>query len=876
MLTKRYATAQNLDGVIDLERLRSGSSTSLERDAAGFLQITYPSSDVHALVRSLSDRFNGGEQPGTILAHSAKGLGKSHALLLAYHLFSNPGTAREWARRLGYDWAPPDDTLLVVRKLTDQTLPNDALWLLVAEDLGVDWPTDRPPDLDTVRADLGDRHTVLILDELERGIGGIHDPARQNQNLAFLQMLSEEANRERRITLFAAVYDGNREPGSTLKRTPRIELRFRNADDRAGVVRHRLFSDADTYDRDAARTLVRSYVNTWKRFGVETQDGYVERMERAFPFLPDLIELIFERITESGGFQGTRSALGLLGAMLDAMDDGSALMSAAHCKVTNHACANRLQDLDPTGALINCAASNQRELSGEPFSEAVASAVLLASVVPGGDTKGLERDDLVRHVAAPGADPNQFHHGLDAFSRFGTNFHEREGRLFFDSEENEHAKVELEAAKLNDETARAEIMRVWQQDVFGETRQSVIFQDMDTTRQALEALDRTPPRYVLTPRRLSTPERHGLYAGMERRNQILLLEPRDSRVDHLHNPDMLALARGICAARQLAESSSGSERRSRFERIIRERAQEIARLVKSAGLVYVRIEEWAGKPDRTSLEEENLGSASRCEEVLTFLRTQIFPGSLFVEHLRARLGDFFGQRVDQIDRAYRNTLGFPVPLTVDMVSKAAVALAEDPARVAGLQHARGHYCGQHVNLSEPEIAAAVLVQPWSEGTPPAGPVPPGMPPVTGPSAGGQATLEAPDTVTRKLPPASVPASVVTEECATPHCRSRAELRQQTATRLVDLDDPVIQSARFTIYATYTDQDLTNQPAAYRGALSGTGNLDVQLDITVQGPMDKAALEQHCEQLPDVPNATYAARILVKTQAGSEAPEVGLP
>ena len=117
---------------------------------------------------------------------------------------------------------------------------------------------------------------VLILDELERGIVSIRDPARQNQNLSFLQMLSEEANRDRRITLFAAVYDGNREPGSTLKRTPRIELRFRNAGDRAAIVRHRLFSNANTYDRDAARTVVRSYVNTWRKFGVATQDPYVE------------------------------------------------------------------------------------------------------------------------------------------------------------------------------------------------------------------------------------------------------------------------------------------------------------------------------------------------------------------------------------------------------------------------------------------------------------------------------------------------------------------------------------------------------------------------------------------------------------------------
>ena len=898
MLTKRHASARDLDGVIDLERLRSGSSASLERDAARFLELTWPSSDVHALVGGLSHRFNGGSQAGTILAHSAKGLGKSHALLLGYHLFSSPGTAREWAGSLGYDWTPPDDTLLVVRKLTDRALPGDALWLLVAEHLGADWLGERPPDLDALRTDLGDRHVVLILDELERGIGSIRNPARQQQNLGFLQMLSEEANRGRRITLFAAVYDGSREPGSTLKRTPRIELRFRDADDRAAIVRHRLFSNADTCDRDAARTVVRSYVNTWRKFGIETPAPYLERMERAFPFLPDLIELIFERITESGGFQGTRSALGLLGAMLDAMDGGgddgrddgrdgggnggSALMSAAHCKVTDRACTDRLQDLDPTGTLINCAASNQRDLAGQPFSEAIASAVLLASVVPGGGARGLGRDDLVRHVTAPGADPNRLHAGMDAFSRFGTNFHEREGRFFFDSEENEYAKVELEAVKLNDETARAELVRIWQQDVFRDTRHSVVFQDPATTRQALEALDRKPPRYVLAPRRLSAPERHGLYTGLERRNQILLLEPRDARVDHLANPDMLALARGIRAAAQLAESASSGERRNRFERIARERTQEIVRLLKSAGLVYVRIDEWAEAPDRTIFEEESLGSASTREEVLTFLRTRIFPGSLFEEHLRDRLDDFFDRRVDRIDRVYRNTLGFPVPLTVDMVSKALVSLAGDPARIAGLQHTRGHFCAERVSLTEPELAAAVLVPPWPASPPRPEPRPPGAgasPEATPPGgdAGSQPETEPggePPSVSD--PPAvSAPPGAVTEERATPHCRGRGELRQQTAARLVDVDDPVIHSARFTIYASYTDHDLASQPAAWRGALSGTGDLDVQIDVTVQGPMDKATLEQHCEQLPDVPDATYAARFRIEAPAAGETPEANV-
>ena len=541
-----------------------------------------------------------------------------------------------------------------------------------------------------------------------------------------------------------------------------------------------------------------------------------------------------------------------------------------HSRVTDRACTDRLQDLDPTGTVINCAASNQRDLAGQPFSEAIASVVLLASVVPGGGTRGLGRDELVRHAAAPGADPNRLHAGMDAFSRFGTNFHEREGRFFFDSEENEHAKVELEAVKLNDETARAEAVRIWQRDVFRDTRHSVVFQDPATTQQALEALDRKPPRYVLAPRRLSVPERHGLYTGLERRNQVLLLEPRDHRADHLVNPDLLALARGVRAAVQLAESASSRERRGRFEQVVRERTQEIVRLLKSAGLLYVRIDEWAETPDRTSFEEESLGSASTREEVLNFLRTQIFPGSLFEEHLRDRLDEFFERRVDRIDRAYRNTLGFSVPLTVDMVSRALVSLAEHPARIAGLQHTRGHFCAERVTLSEPELAAAVLVPPWPASTPRPEPTPPGALPEATPPGGDAGVKPGAESV--EPPPISEPPGVQTEERATPHCRGRGELRQQMAARLVDIDDPVIHSARFTIFASYTDHDLASQPAAYRGAMSGTGSLDVQIEITVQGPMDKAVLEQHCEQLPDVPGADYAGRVRIETSAVNATPE----
>jgi hypothetical protein len=303
MLKKRYKSAKQIDGVIDLERLRSGPEKCIERKPEQFLDLTYPSEDIHSMLRSLSMRF-GEDQPegnGVILAEAVKGLGKSHALLTAYHLFANRGVATKWMQDIGYKWNPPTDPHIIIKKFTDEYLPFDSLWSVVDREIEAGWTPERPPSLDELRKALGNRSLILIFDELERGLSNIVDPAKSSQNLTFLQMVSEEANRTSQVTLFAAIYDGSTEPGATLRRiTPRIELRFRNPEDRAAIVRHRLFSNADSYDHSAADALIRSYSNAWKHHGVEVSEEYLSRCWKTFPFLPDLIELIFERVSVSG------------------------------------------------------------------------------------------------------------------------------------------------------------------------------------------------------------------------------------------------------------------------------------------------------------------------------------------------------------------------------------------------------------------------------------------------------------------------------------------------------------------------------------------------------------------------------------------------
>lgn len=867
MLKKRFSSAAQLDGVIDIERLRSGPVDSIERDARRFFSLTYSSDDVHALLRALSKRFEAGRSEGTILAEAVKGLGKSHTLLLAYHLFNSPAEARAWTTTLGYKWASPADAVVLAHKFTDRSIPKDALWVLIGEKLGKSWSEKKPPNPDELFSAIGARHLILIFDELERGVQGIVNDARRTLNLNFLQMLSEAANRDPRITLIAAIYDGTVEPGATMRRTPRVELRFRKTEDRASIVRHRLFENAGSYDREAAKELIQSYVNTWKKFGVETPTQYAVRMEATFPFLPDLVELVFTRITETVGFQGTRSALGLMGAMLDAGGEGVYLMTASHCRISDDACADRLQDLNPSGDLINCARSNYRDLASQAYAEAIASATLFASLVPGGPI-GLTRDEIVRHAVKPGNDPNDFMASLDAFKKFGDHFHESDGRYRFDRPENEHARVQLAARKYPDDVARERLIATWLHEVFRDTAETVAFVDVEQTKADLDRLSLQGRRFVLAPRRLSAEERHALYIGAQKRNQIILVEPRDSGVNHLANTDLLAYARRIKAANELANAPGSADSRRRYEDIRTEESRQLQRLLRQAGLIYVRVERWADVAGDAQFEEEPLGQAASKAEVVEQLRTIVYPPPLFREHLRQYLGQFIGQRVEQVDRAYRNNLGFPVPLHDTTVSSAVRELVQDPGRVLGVKHQRlgGGACGEPVSLSQSEFDQAELAHPWPAALPPSAAAGSGPATASGPPLQPQPQLQ---------PSPEPGASRRTQDRSTPHCASLGELRQQVAARLVDLHNPTIVQARFSIFTGLRNQDLAGLPSAYRGGLSGTGDLDLQLEIAIRGPLTKAQLEQQCEKLPSPTNATFAARITVETEASALAQEGGV-
>ena len=95
-----------------------------------------------------------------------------------------------------------------------------------------------------------------------------------------------------------------------------------------------------------------------------------------------------------------------------------------------------------------------------------------------------------------------------------------------------------------------------------------------------------------------------------------------------------------------------------------------------------------------------------------------------------------------------------------------------------------------------------------------------------------------------------------------------------AEKLSGIEGNAIQRIQFQIYAQYQNAALSDYPSAIRGALTMNGDLVVQVDLTLPGPLDKVQAENCCESLPHFPNANYSARmhVFLKTVRETIRPE----
>ncbi len=865
---------EGIEGIIDLANLKDASKTKIEAKPETFFKLTYPTTDITKVVEQIDLRFSSPKDTsGLFLFEGLKGSGKSHLLLLIYNLFRHKEQAAKWLVQNNLTCRIPGDPLVIINKFTDD--PHDAIWEMIFEALGARFKASKThPKLAEFEKALGDRKVVLIFDELEQGIKVIGDDAIKAQNLAFLQMLSEFSNRSPQVTLFASIYSDKEEPGSTLKRVPRCVVQFDNTRDQSNIILHRLFENFRNFDKSAVSPCIESYVQLWQKH-VPTLDAeeYKNRFFETYPFSPALMNLILTRVPARGGFQNVRGALSFLGNMVCLTQGVNDLITPGDAALDDKANNIMLKDLDPSGDLINRARENMEDLKTRtPLARKLAASVLLHTLTERGSSRGASREELIFDLLSPAADINDFEQTLMGFQKYASYFHHQEGRYFFDLEEQPEAKVEFKSLAYSDDLAREKLYDLLKSEIFRETSGTVVFTSVDDAQEILKQLDKSRPRYVLTGRRLTQEERHQIYFGMDNRNLILLLEPKDDKHQLTTDKDLLKWARRCLAARDLADSAK-TARRDDYERILRTDQGYIIDRIKKAGLVFVSWEKYGNVVSEDRIELEPLPPDCSKDKVLEKISQEYFDMLRIKEHLETRNDQIRERTVREVEAEYRKTLGFPVPL-FNLLPKALREMCKDG--IIGIQHSAGNFCHLYPNLTDTEFFYARITAPFEKPPPPAACPKCGAWPCKCKLIGdprpcqicGQSPCQCDEPTDNACPhcgndPCTCPKTEMVSLKIPPQL-SIGSLRQEVAFRLQPHEGGAVTKATYKIfYEQNKIGDLSTLPTGIRGNLSGQGDITAEISITKAGRFNKAGIEQQIEALPVLSGAEYSADLTVE-------------
>ncbi len=240
------------------------------------------------------------------------------------------------------------------------------------------------------------------------------------------------------------------------------------------------------------------------------------------------------------------------------------------------------------------------------------------------------------------------------------------------------------------------------------------------------------------------------------------------------------------------------------------------------------------------------------------LSQQFFPNQLFEEHMLEHLQEFTGKSIRDIERAYRETIGFPIPTHHTRIREAVCSLCGQSE--IGIRHEKDSACGRKPNLSENEWPDAILTEPFEDNK-----AIPGFSFTEKKESYGTETGEGKDegydeSTSEDINEPSKTAEIIGLE--TPFVKGLNALRQEAAMKLAENEDSEVNELIVRIYFEKKNVDFSSLPAGIRGAMSGLGGITADLTISRKGIFSKGDTEQFIERLPQFPEAEYKAEMKV--------------
>jgi len=308
----------------DLWEVYKGRGADEYRNPELFFQKTYQTEGLKTLLDVVESRVEGKGGDPVIQIQTPFGGGKTHALIAMYH------KAAEWGAKR------------VVMVGTAMS-PKETLWGLLEEQLtgkrqAFDGFTS-PGRTDEFRNLLGSQGPLLILlDEVLAYVtkaAGVQvvESTLAAQTIAFMQELTEVVSTLDQVALVITLPASLMEHFDTraeqlfqqLQRVSgRVEKIYTPVQDNeiTQVIRCRLFSHVDSNAASKEISSFIAYANqeTLLPAGVEASE-YRERFEASYPFIPEVVDILYQRWGSFSTFQRTRGVLRLLALMVYALKD---------------------------------------------------------------------------------------------------------------------------------------------------------------------------------------------------------------------------------------------------------------------------------------------------------------------------------------------------------------------------------------------------------------------------------------------------------------------------------------------------------------------------------------------------------------------------
>ena len=286
------------------------------KDASTFFQKTYLTQGLKNLLENVLSRLTGGKGDPVIQLQTPFGGGKTHALLALYHIIKNRKDIEHLQAISEFPKVKNAKVAVFVGTHAD-ALSGKTPWGEIADQLGqyeIIKEHDKKriaPGKERLRKILEASPTLILMDEILEYIVKANraekvEKITQGQTLAFLQEISEVVASSENcclvLTLPASIlerYDEEAERSlqQLQKISGRVEAVYTPVEgvEVYEVIRKRLFDNFG--DEKTRKNVAQTYFDLYQKLGADVPSEvkeieYRERMERAYPFHPELIDVL--------------------------------------------------------------------------------------------------------------------------------------------------------------------------------------------------------------------------------------------------------------------------------------------------------------------------------------------------------------------------------------------------------------------------------------------------------------------------------------------------------------------------------------------------------------------------------------------------------